>query len=163
MSQSVKVVTDNCKFKFRVSGLLVHNGKLLTTDMDDSGFLCLPGGYINLGEDSKAAVLREMEEEVKYKVEVDHCIAVVENFFVNKKGITMHEVAFYYLLNIANGNSEKVEDYQFIESDDGRPIKHDFKWIDLKNIYNVDFRPAVLKDKLYKADFEFEHIIYKEN
>lgn len=163
MVQSVKIVTDECKFKFRVSGLIVHDGKLLTTDMDDSGFLCLPGGYIDLGEDSRVAILREMSEEVKYKVEVDKCVAVVENFFINKKNITMHEVAFYYLLNVSSDNNYLIEDYEFIENDKGRPVKHNFKWVELAKINEVDFRPIILKDKLAKGNFEFEHIIYHEN
>jgi len=162
MRQIIQVKNEEQKFKFRVSGLLVHDGKLLTVDMDNSGFLCLPGGYIELGEDSKTAILREMEEEVKYSVQVNKCVAVVENFFVNKKGIKMHEVAFYYLLDIASDNQEKIEDYEFVENDNGGMIKHQFKWIKLKDIKNVDFKPAILKDKLSNSDFSFSHIIYKE-
>ncbi len=31
--------------------------------MDDSGFLCLTGGYVELGETTETAVIREMNEE----------------------------------------------------------------------------------------------------
>lgn len=162
MGQMIQVKNEEQKFKFRVSGLLIHDNKLLTVDMDDSGFLCLPGGYVELGEDSKTAILREMEEEVKYSVNVNKCIAVIENFFVNKKGIKMHEVAFYYLLDIINDNKETLEDYEFIENDNGNMIKHQFKWIRLEDIKNIDLKPSILKDKLFNKDFDFSHIIYKE-
>ena len=160
MAESIKINSDTVKFKYRVSGLLIHDGKLLTTDMDNSGFLCLPGGYVNLGEDSENAIMREMQEEVKYKVEVDHLVAVIENFFINKKQTVIHEIALYYLLNLKE--ETQIEDYQFIEDDNGRQIKHDFKWIELENINNVDFRPSILKAKITKKDMTFEHIIYKE-
>lgn len=162
MRKMIQVKGEEQKFKFRVSGLLVHEGKLLTVDMNDSGFLCLPGGYVELGEDSETAILREMMEEVKYFVKINKCIAVIENFFINKKGIKIHEVAFYYLLDMTNDNKEKIEDYEYIENDNGAMIKHAFKWIELKEIKNVDFKPGILKDKLSNSDFSFSHIIYKE-
>lgn len=163
MGKSIKISTDNCSFKYRVSGLLINEGKILTTNMDNSGYLCLPGGHIDFGEDSKEAIIREMNEEVKYKIEIGNCIAIIENFFVNKKGITMHEVAFYYLFNISKDNKELIEDYKVFETDEERTVKHEFRWIDLHNINNIDFRPPILKDKLSKLDFDFEHIIYREN
>lgn len=159
--QSIKIITNECKFKFRVSGLLIHDNKILTTDMDNSGFFCLPGGYVGLGEDTEKAIIREMNEEVKYKVKIDKCIAIIENFFVNKNNITMHEIAFYYLLKLKN-NKETIENYKITENDNGRKIEHDFKWINLNNIKAVDFRPAILKNKLSNLDFNFEHLIYRE-
>lgn len=50
MRESIKKKTNDYNFKFRVSGLIIKNNKLLLVDMDDSGFLCLPGGYVELGE-----------------------------------------------------------------------------------------------------------------
>ena len=38
------------------SGLIIKDNKLLLVDMDDSGFLCLPGGYVELGETTEVAV-----------------------------------------------------------------------------------------------------------
>ena len=49
MRESIKIKTDDYIFKFRVSGLIIANNKLLLVDMDDSGLLCLPGGYVELG------------------------------------------------------------------------------------------------------------------
>ena len=39
MRESIKIKTDDYNFKFRVSGLIIRNNKLLLVDMDDSGFL----------------------------------------------------------------------------------------------------------------------------
>lgn len=52
--------------------------------------------------------------------------------------------------------------YEFIELDNERTLKHNFKWIESKDLKSVDFRPAMLKEKLSKFDFKLEHIIYKE-
>ena len=56
--------TEMLNFKFRVSGIIIKDNKILLVDMDDSNFLCLPGGYVELGETTEEACLRELEEEV---------------------------------------------------------------------------------------------------
>ena len=48
MRESIKMKTNDYNFKFRVSGLIVKNNKLLLVEMDDSRFLCLPSGYVEL-------------------------------------------------------------------------------------------------------------------
>ena len=64
MRESIKIKTNDYNFKFRVSGLVIRNNKVLLVDMDDSGFLCLPGGYVELGETTEEAVKRELIEEI---------------------------------------------------------------------------------------------------
>ena len=62
MRESIKMKTERLNFKFRVSGIVIKNNKVLVVDMDDSGFLCLPGGYVELGETTEEACIRELEE-----------------------------------------------------------------------------------------------------
>lgn len=52
--------------------------------MDDSEFLCLPGGYVELGESTELAVKRELFEEVGKKFDISKYLSVVENYFINK-------------------------------------------------------------------------------
>ena len=56
--------TEMLNFKFRVSGIIIKDNKILLVDMNNSNFLCLPGGYVELGETTEKACLRELEEEV---------------------------------------------------------------------------------------------------
>ena len=38
MRESIKMKTNDYNFKFRASGLIIKNNKLLLVDMNDSGF-----------------------------------------------------------------------------------------------------------------------------
>ena len=160
MRESIKIKTDNYNFKFRVSGLIIKNNKLLLVDMDDSGFLCLPGGYVELGETTEIAVKRELLEEVGKKFDISKYLGVVENYFINKYLKKMHEISFYYLMSpIENIDTNN---FTIIENDKGHKIKLDFKWIDLKEVNNYDIRPSFLKQILESENLEFNHLIFNE-
>ena len=122
MRESIKIKTRNYNFKFRVSGLVIKNNKLLLVDMDDSGFLCLPGGYVELGETTQVAVKRELLEEVGKKFDISKYLGVVENYFINKYSKKIHEISFYYLM-IPIENID-TNDFTIIENDKGRSEEH---------------------------------------
>ncbi len=159
MGQDIKVKTDDFNFKFRVSGIVIKNGKILVVDMDDSGFYCLPGGYVELGETTEEAVQRELREETGSEVKVKKYLGVLENYFINKYGRKMHEISFYYLLEFVDSNIQ-TEDFMRIENDKGYHIKLNFYWIDLDAIDPNMVKPEVLVPYLQKEELEFGHLIY---
>lgn len=62
-----------------------ENNRVLFVEINNNGFLCCPGGHVELGEDSISEVKRETEEEIGVKCENVKLIALIENFFKNKK------------------------------------------------------------------------------
>ncbi len=162
MRESIKIKTENFNFKFRVSGIVINDNKILLVDMDDSGFLCLPGGYVELGETTEQAICREMQEELGYKLEIVKYLGVVENFFVNKYSKTMHEICFYYLLKPSKGEKAIYTDYSLIENDKGHNIKLNFKWINIDTIDEYDIRPKFLKKIVKSKSLTINHVIFNE-
>lgn len=161
MRESIKMKTDDYNFKFRVSGLIIRNNKLLLVDMNNSGFLCLPGGYVELGETTEEAIKRELVEEIDKDVIVKKYLGVVENYFINKFFKKMHEISFYYLMDFADANI-KENNFTLIENDKGHNIKLDFKWISIDELDKFDIRPHFLKDLFKNNDLEFNHLIFNE-
>lgn len=160
MRESIKMKTDDYNFKFRVSGLVIKNNKILLVDMDDSGFLCLPGGYVELGETTEEAVKRELVEEIGKNFEIIKYLGIVENYFINKNLKKMHEISFYYLMDVIDDIKE--ENFTLIENDKGHNLKLDFKWIDLDKIHLFDVRPNFLIDLIKGKKLEFNHLIFNE-
>ena len=161
MRESIKIKTNDYNFKFRVSGLVIRNNKLLLVDMDDSGFLCLPGGYVELGETTEEAAKRELTEEIGKEVTIKKYLGVVENYFINKFSKKIHEISFYYTMDLVDKKLEQ-KNFTLIENDKGHNIKLDFKWIDLDEIDKFDIRPKFLKDLLKNNNLEFNHLIFDE-
>ena len=161
MRESIKIKTNDYNFKFRVSGLVIRNNKLLLVDMDDSGFLCLPGGYVELGETTEEAVKRELIEEIGKDVTIKKYLGVVENYFINKFSKKIHEISFYYTMDLVDKKLEQ-KNFTLIENDKGHNIKLDFKWIDLDEIDKFDISPKFLKDLFKNNNLEFNHLIFDE-
>lgn len=159
MRESIKLKTENLNFKFRVSGIVIKDNKVLFVDMSDSGFLCLPGGYVELGETTEQACIRELTEEVGKKFIIDKYCGVIENFFRNKFNNNIHEISFYYTLTSID--ELDTNDFTLMENDKGNIIKLDFKWVDLKKIEKYDIRPEFLKNIL-KNNLDFNRLVINE-
>ncbi len=156
----IKIETEEFNFKFRVSGVIINNDKVLLVDMDKSGFLCFPGGYVELGEESQKAIEREVLEEVNIKVKVLKYLGVIENYFINKYQRKIHEICFYYLLEPV----DEIETLNFslVEKGEYRDTMLDFKWINIENLDKYDIRPKIMKDILKENKIEFKHLVVKE-
>lgn len=151
----VKIKSEVGNFKMRVAGLVIKEEKLLTVNICDNGFYCLPGGHVHLGESSAEAIEREIKEEVNLTCKSKRLLAIIENFF----GKT-HEVCYYYV--ISPNEDIEVKDYSIVENDEGELKNLEFKWIALDELKNHDFRPSVLIESLEKRDFDFKHIITRD-
>lgn len=160
--QDLEIKTNTSKFKYRVNGLVIEDNKLLTIKMKNNKSYCLPGGHVELGEDTITAAIREMMEELKVKVKIEKELAFVESFYTDKNNLKTHELSFYYIIQPENVDSIKMKEYSIQEIDKGKLKQHNFEWLDINSLNEVDFRPECIKEKLIKANYEFEHIIIKE-
>lgn len=157
----LKIETDEFRVKVRANGVIINNDRVLMCAINDNGFWCCPGGHIHLGEDSKTAVIREVNEEVNIVFDDAKLILMMESFFKGNKGKLFHELSFYYLMQ-GRIPAEKLVDYEYDENDGGEMVHLQFKWISLDELDSYDIRPADLKTILKARDFNLNHIIRYE-
>jgi len=157
---------DQEHFKYRVSAVLLRNGKVLVhrAEMDD--FWALPGGHVEMMESSKGSLRREMKEELGIDVEIKRLLWVAENFFEDR-GYRFHEVCFYYLIDITE-NSEILEtdgpfygeedEYEFL----GDRIKLIFRWYPIDELEDLRLYPSFLLEGLKDIPESTEHIVHED-
>ncbi len=142
----IRIDSDEGKFKFRVCGILEHNGKYLAVKINYNRFYCLPGGHVELGEDTDIAVLREMREELGYPIKINRLVAINQNFFYTDEGKTFHEIGFYYIVNAIDESNINPNDYVREELDKGKIQHLEFKWFTKEELKQADFRPCFIPD-----------------
>ena len=145
---------EEYKLNVRSSGLIIHDNFILTHHNLESDHYALPGGRIEIGEDSVSTVKREFLEETGKEIEVKECAAVVENYFTHK-GQKYHEILFAHLAEFKNEEDRKlITELENIE--DNKDLK--YEWIDIDKIDEYNVRPYVLKEIIKSKNFPIHKI-----
>lgn len=137
-------VRSSCIIKDKLHRkVLLTNARAVT---DHEAFL-LPGGRLNLKENSKDAIAREIKEELGINLEY-RLVSIEENIAKEKK---LHMIEFVYYAEIEDFNGIKL---------DGDWDK--FKIIDIADIENIDIRPKSIKELIKQNDYKniTHHINY---
>ena len=152
----IKLISNNIKFKYRVSCIIVNNNRILFTKYGDK--YCLPGGYAEVGETSVEAVKREIYEETELNLDDIKYLGMIENFFTNIKGEYTHGIDIYYKTNIENKDANKI-DMNRDENDKGTIVNHHFIWIDIDQLDSYDIVPNKIIDVIKNNELDFHYII----
>ena len=148
----IKFEVNDYKFNVRSSCIIKDNEhhKVILTNMrgitDHEAFI-LPGGRLELMENTEEAIIREIEEELNLKLTY-RLVSVEENFVKENK---FHMLEFVYYAEVDNFDSIKC-------LDDGWDK---FKIIEIKDIDNIDIRPKTIKE-LIKSDI-YSNISHNTN
>lgn len=141
----IKFETEGIKFNVRSSCIIKDKAhkKVILTNMkaitDHEAFL-LPGGRLNLLENSTAAIKREIEEELGLSLEYK-LISIEENIVESTK-FQMLEFVYY----------TEIDNFDLIKSlDDGWDK---FKIFDISEIDKVDVRPKTITNLIKQDSYQ---------
>jgi len=137
----VKIRVGGDQFKFRVSALLVHEGRMLTTSSRRADYCYLPGGKVQLGESAEAAMRRELLEELGHELPAGELVLVAEHLYEHEDASLRHELTFYFRIGVPSGLT--AEDLTTRPEPD-----HELTWIPLDGLAGAGFRPAELIGEL---------------
>ncbi len=160
MKQEIKFQTEDYNYYNRVVGIIKHDNKFLIMNVNNAPYYHIPGGYIEIGEDSLSAVAREIKEELDYTVKSATLFCIQENFY-EKKGIIQHGVEYYYIIE----PEEDIEaiDREVIEIDRGEEKHLSIKWVSVDELKEIDLRPFTVKDLMVNNKLDtLTHIIKKD-
>ncbi|MDI6105059.1 NUDIX domain-containing protein [Actinoplanes sp. NEAU-A12] len=87
---------DAGSFKYRSAAVIADGDRLLVCAVDGIDGWFLPGGKVNFGETSAAALVRELREELGIDVTVAGGPLLVTEGVRDEGGVIHQEVCFYY-------------------------------------------------------------------
>ena len=132
-------VGDSMKFNYRSAGLLVLNNRILFQRFKNDDYWFLPGGRVEMMEDSHMAIDREILEEYGWKIKSRKLKLIVENFFkLDDKDF--HEIGMYYMIQV----EEKILliDEEFMSLEDNLISR----WIKIEELDKYHIVPPFLRD-----------------
>jgi len=126
---------DHKSPKLTVDGIVLKDGKILLIKRKIQPFenmWALPGGFVNYGEKTENAVIREMFEETGLKTKINHLVGVYSDPNRDPRG---HTVSVVYLLDVYEGRLKGGDDA--LEA----------KFFDLNNLPDLSFdHENIIKD-----------------
>lgn len=148
------------RFNFRVAGIIIADGHVLICREDDDDYSMLPGGRVELGEDSLLSLTREIAEEIALPAEIGPMIATSESFY-RREGEDFHELGFFYAATLSgqgpNGNSPWLK-----RQDEGHDLQ--FHWVPLagNELEKFNLLPSWLPKFLRDLPETHVHVIHDE-
>jgi mutator protein MutT len=97
-----------------VGAIIICNGKILLEKRKSEPAKekwSIPGGLVELGENTEEAVIREVREETGLEVEKPQLIDVIDNISLDEKGkIKYHFVILDYFVKLKGGELKAADD-----------------------------------------------------
>ncbi|NQZ75167.1 MAG: NUDIX hydrolase [Ekhidna sp.] len=148
----LKFKKGNNQFNFRSVALFIKEDHILIQKDLKDDFWALPGGRVEFFETTADTVVREIHEELGWKVQVVRPIWFIENFFQIGK-TNFHEISTIYLMKILD-HSEFNPNIEFSGLEDHLT----FKWSDISELSEINLKPKELKSKINNLPSNIEFL-----
>ena len=147
---------EGTRFGARVGAIIYNEDKtkILIENQHDKRYM-FPGGRIDVHEDSKTSIERELIEELNLKADLN--LKYIVEMFIKSPKTKYHEIGFYFVTKI---NEDLIENN--FKSLDGDSY---FIWVPIKDLDKYKMLAKPIKDKVMNneiTDNSLEHIVYKE-
>lgn len=132
-----------------VRALIVRDRHILVCQTEGRDYYFLPGGHVNFNETLRAALKREIYEELGAIVTKAQFIGGIENLF-DQDGVPKHEVSFVYIADIDTSDVVSRENHI------------NFIWFSVDRFINEKIVPPALKDVVMQWMAEKEPFFVEE-
>ncbi len=148
-------------FNHRAAGIAIRDGHVLICREDDDPFTLLPGGRIELGEDSRTSIGREIAEELKAPGQVGRLVFTSETFFYHD-GREFHEVGVYYEITPPASLPFVTGKTALVTEDEGHQLFFDWVAIDGDELDRFNLVPLWLRTRLADLPKTAQHLVVDE-
>ena len=142
----------------RASGILIADGKVLLQQDLDSLEFAQPGGHVQIGETTQAALIREFQEEMAAKISVKKLVSVGEIFW-SWQGRQTNCIDFSYLVELENAAALDFAKPQTLLDNP----RVQLSWQPLNQLNQLNLHPSQLIEILQGPLDKISHIISRDS
>jgi ADP-ribose pyrophosphatase YjhB (NUDIX family) len=147
------------RFNYRVAGIVIEDSRVLLSRADWEDFWYLPGGRVEMREEARESLSREMGEELGTTVEIGRLVWVLENFF-EFDGTPFHEIGLYFDVLLPDAPAATGAE-EFERDDEGTRLI--FRWVPVDKLDEVRLLPAFLVEGLRDIPVKTEHVVWRDD
>ncbi len=152
----ITIQEEGTRFNARVGAIIYNEDKtkILIENQHDKRYM-FPGGRIDVHEDIKTSIERELIEELNLKADLN--LKYIVEMFIKSPKTKYHEISFYFVTKI---NENLIENN--FKSLDGDSY---FIWVPIKDLDKYKMLAKPIQDKIVNneiTDNNLEHIVYRE-
>lgn len=139
--------TEAGRFNYRVCGIIIEGGRLLTMHDESSPYYYLPGGRVMLHETAEDAVLRELREELGIDAKIVRPLWLNQGFFTEDvKQEKFHELCLYFLMDISGTDLLGKGERFVIQEGVHRLV---FEWLPYARLAEEYLYPEFIKEEIF--------------
>jgi len=154
----ISVQIGEFKFQFRVAAIAVVAGHVLLHRLEGGDFWALPGGRVEPGEDARAALLREMEEELGETVTCGKLAYLVESFF-DGEDARYHEIGMYFPVQLSSASALGTVSQVHWGVEGSKRLE--FRWFPVAELSSVPLYPEFLREALARELGQTQHVVQR--
>lgn len=159
--QDILFKTDSHVFSYRVSGILIHDGKILLQKPENDDY-ALPGGHVAFEETAAEALVREFKEETGANIRVERLLLLGENFFPwgDRR---CQQVSLYFRVSLCDETQIPLEgSFKAYDELDKQRIGINFCWVPLSELRQITLYPLGIAEDILSEPDTVKHFVYKE-
>ena len=163
----ITIKDENNRFGVRVAAIIFNHdmSKIFMQKQNNHDYYMFPGGRLEIHEDSKTAILRELREELGINEDAK-LKYITENFIQFPNNKKYHEIGFYFVVRIEEEKYNYKLDKTYNSLDEENDGKTEFIWLDKNELKNYKIMPNFIVEKIINNNFDnvdtVEHLVYKE-
>lgn len=140
-------------FNYRVSAIIISEGKILAMHDERSPYYYLPGGRAKMGERAEDAIIRELNEELGITAKIIRPLWLNQGFFTEDVDkLRYHELCLYFLIDVTG--TDLLSRGVSFSLKEGRKTNV-FEWLDFSKLKDEYFYPIFLKTEIFNLPSEF--------